>query len=676
MARLRETFAAIPEGLALFDSEDRYVLWNRAYAEIYAERPDADLSGMLFQDVIRSMVDRGLYQEALGREEEWFADRMAKHRQASEYCCEQPLTDGRWLRVAERPTSDGGRLGVHIDITDLKKREASFKLLLENNPVPMWVCDRETLRVLCVNNSAVAHYGYDIATFQAMSLSNIHPPEELDRLRAAVESHEIDALEDSIWRHVKADGGVIDVAFYVRSLQFADREAILVAATDITERRRVEERVSYLAHHDLLTGLPNRAAFVGRLAAEFAKAEEQRRPFALLCADLDGFKPVNDVFGHSVGDQLLQEVSERLTKCCEKDFVARVGGDEFVVIVTEYAQPQVVADLANRLVAAIAKPFDVEGSTIHIGLSVGVAMLAEDGSDMEMLRGNADAALYRAKAEGRNRVRFFDAELDAQIRFRHGLQQDLHRAVERGELHLHYQPQTAIGGEIVGFEALLRWRHPEQGNIPPSAFIPIAEESGLIIPLGEWVLKEACNEAASWTKPLNLSVNLSPIQFQQGDVPHLIHRILLETGLSADRLELEITEGVLVSDFSRATSILRRLKSLGVRISMDDFGTGYSSLSYLQSFPFDKIKIDRSFVMNLDTNPQSSVIVRTIIGLGRGLGVPVIAEGVETARQLDFLASEGCLEAQGFFIGRPRPIADYEAIVGDFPGADEEAAVA
>jgi EAL domain-containing protein (putative c-di-GMP-specific phosphodiesterase class I) len=277
---------------------------------------------------------------------------------------------------------------------------------------------------------------------------------------------------------------------------------------------------------------------------------------------------------------------------------------------------------------------------------------------------NADAALYRAKAEARGTVRFFAAEMDKHLRERRALQHDLRVALARGEMTLHYQPQASITGEIIGFEALARWKHPTRGFVSPGQFIPLAEDSGLIIPLGEWILRQACREAASWLKPLQIAVNLSPVQFRHGDLPALVHSVLLETGLAPGRLEIEITEGVLIDDFTRAVSILRRLKALGVRIAMDDFGTGYSSLSYLQSFPFDKIKIDQAFVANLERNPQSAAIIRAVIGLGRGLDLPVVAEGVETAAQLDFLTHEACNEVQGYFIGRPAPIDRYADLIG------------
>jgi EAL domain-containing protein (putative c-di-GMP-specific phosphodiesterase class I) len=306
-------------------------------------------------------------------------------------------------------------------------------------------------------------------------------------------------------------------------------------------------------------------------------------------------------------------------------------------------------------------------------LSIGVAIFPTDGNAAATILANADAALYRAKAEGRGTIRFFEADMDERLRERRALQHDLRSAIERGQLSLHYQPQVRMDGTPIGFEALVRWNHPVHGTVAPGSFIPLAEESGTIIPIGQWILREACREAASWPRPLQIAVNLSPVQFQHGDLPGVVHSVLLETGLAAGRLELEITEGVLIGDFSRAVSILRRLKALGVRIAMDDFGTGYSSLSYLQSFPFDKIKIDQAFIANLDRNVQSTAIIRAVIGLGHGLSLPVSAEGVETQEQMSFLVRESCDEVQGFLFGRPQPIDAYAELVGRTPALQPRA---
>jgi len=440
--------------------------------------------------------------------------------------------------------------------------------------------------------------------------------------------------------------------------------------------KRAAERIAHMAHHDPLTGLPNRAAFGTRLAMVLERSAAERSKFAILCIDLDRFKEINDLFGHSAGDLVLREGSERLVTAVNGQFIGRLGGDEFTIIVQDSQQQTPGASIAESVLSAMSENLEIEGHRIAVGVSVGVAIYPDDGLDAATLLSNADAALYRAKAEGRGTIRFFAVEMDQQLRQKRSLQHDLRCAVERGELRLFYQPQASISGEVTGFEALARWQHPKRGLVQPAEFIPIAEESSLIISIGEWVLREACAEAASWPLPLQIAVNLSPAQFRQGDLPTLVHSILLQTGLSPSRLELEITEGVLIGDFTRALSILRRLKALGVRIAMDDFGTGYSSLSYLQSFPFDKIKIDRSFITNVQSNHQSAAIVRAVIGLARGLEVPVVAEGVETTAQLDFLARESCSEIQGYLIGKPSPISSYSNMVGRAGTAQMARAVA
>lgn len=419
------------------------------------------------------------------------------------------------------------------------------------------------------------------------------------------------------------------------------------------------QSIVHLAHHDALTDLPNRVAFAQHLALTFEQAVAKGETFAVFCIDLDNFKEANDVFGHALGDKLLREVSVRFAAAATGCFLARIGGDEFTLIATESNSVHGLDGLAGKLLATTDDVFDIEGQKLRIGLSIGIAVFPKDGSDTGTLLSNADAALYRAKADGRLTVRFFEPEMDRHLRERLALQLDLRSALERNELTLHYQPQATIDGEVFGFEVLLRWHHETLGFIPPNEFIPLAEKNGLIVSIGEWVLRCACREAAGWSAPLKIAVNLSPVQFQHGDLVSLIHSILFETGLAPARLELEITEGVLINDPPRAQSILRRLKNLGVRIAMDDFGTGYASLSSLRSFPFDKIKIDRSFIVDANVNGQSAAIVRAVIGLGSALSMPVIAEGVETEAQRSFLAQEGCTEIQGYLIGWPAPVETF-----------------
>jgi diguanylate cyclase (GGDEF)-like protein len=433
---------------------------------------------------------------------------------------------------------------------------------------------------------------------------------------------------------------------------------------DITEQKRAEKRIAHIAHHDSLTGLHNRAAFSDYLATAIDEALRNGRTFAILCLDLDRFKEVNDIYGHLVGDALLREVARRLQAVAEGAFLARVGGDEFILITVGEAQAAAVGELALRLRAALSGGIEIAGRQLRIGLSIGIASCPVDGTDPATLLANADVALYRAKTDGRDAIRFFEADMAAQLRDRRELQHDLQSALANDELRLDFQPLARIDGEIVGFEALVRWHHPRRGLVAPGIFIPLTEESGLIVAMGEWILRAACREAASWPNRLQISVNLSPVQFRNDDIVRLVHETLIETGLDAGQLELEITEGVLIDDFSRAVSILRRLKALGVRIALDDFGTGYSSMSYLQAFPFDMIKVDRSFISNLERSAQSQALLRGVIGLARGLELPVTAEGVETQAQLDVLTLAGCDLVQGFLIGRPAPIDGYAQIVG------------
>jgi diguanylate cyclase (GGDEF)-like protein len=433
---------------------------------------------------------------------------------------------------------------------------------------------------------------------------------------------------------------------------------------DITEQKRAEKRIAHIAHHDSLTGLHNRAAFSDYLATTIDETLGASRTFAILCLDLDRFKEVNDLYGHLVGDALLREVARRLQAVAGGAFLARVGGDEFIVITVGDEQAAAVGQLAQQLRAALSGDIEVAGRQLRIGLSIGIASCPLDGTDPETLLANADVALYRAKAEGRDAIRFFEAEMAAQLRDRRELQHDLQSALANDELRLDFQPLARIDGAIVGFEALVRWHHPSRGVVTPGIFIPLTEQDGLIVAMGEWILRAACREAASWPNQLQISVNLSPVQFRNDDIVRLVHETLIETGLDAGRLELEITEGVLIDDFSRAMSILRRLKSLGVRIALDDFGTGYSSMSYLQAFPFDMIKIDRNFISNLECSAQSKALLRGVIGLARGLELPVTAEGVETRAQLDVLTRAGCDLVQGFLIGRPASIDAYAEVVG------------
>jgi diguanylate cyclase (GGDEF)-like protein/PAS domain S-box-containing protein len=786
-ARLLDAFEAIPEGLVIFDADDRYVMWNRRYGEMYADYRDILTPGVRFEDVLRTGLTRGRYPDARGREEEWLAERMRQHR-ASHCAHERQRPGDRWLRIEERRTSDGGSIGMRVDITDLKRREASFRLLFDDNPVPMWVHDRTSWRFLAVNDAAVGRYGYSREQFLTLSVDEIHSERGGEERR---DETGLDVNDEVVSRHLKANGDVIEAAVYSRMLTYEGHDAVLVAAVDVTKRKQTEDellrtrtflrlvienvpttivvkdardlkyvllnragenmfgiaspemvgktahevfphptadeiaehdavllqssaetdfgehtiqtpagatrlvkarrlsirdqrgqpqyllsviedvteqknadnRITHLALHDALTDLPNRTAFNEHFAATLERARSSGGSFAVLCLDLDRFKEVNDAFGHMIGDALLRSACERMQGVSEGAFLARVGGDEFVLVATGQ-QPLTAEALAGRLQAAFAADFGVDGHALRVDVSIGVAVFPLDGEDATTLVGNAEVALHQAKSRSRGGIRFFTSAMDRQLRERRAMQNDLRHAVERGEFQLYYQPQARIDRDIVGFEALLRWQRPDRGLISPASFIPIAEESGLVVEIGAWAVRAACREAASWPRPLQVAVNVSAIQFRRGNLPALVHAALLETGLKPERLELEITEGVLIEDVSLAQSVLRQLKVLGVRIALDDFGTGYSSLSYLHSFPLDAIKIDQSFVAKLYRAPQPGAIIRAIIGLAHGLKLPVLAEGVETEDQLAFLSREGCDLIQGYLLGRPLPIEAYAELVG------------
>lgn len=427
---------------------------------------------------------------------------------------------------------------------------------------------------------------------------------------------------------------------------------------DITDRRKAEARIEHLAHHDPLTGLPNRTNFRKQMEFELNRLPRENS-IALICIDLDHFKNVNDTLGHPAGDTFLRQVGKRLKGCVrEKDSIARLGGDEFAVIQPNSDLRRAKA-LAWRIVRELSGHYDVAGVSIVTGASAGVAMAPNDGTNCDQLMRNADMALYRAKAEGRNTFRFFELEMDTAARERHAMEMDLRHALEAGEFEIHYQPLIdSASGDAAGVEALLRWPHPKRGNVGPDQFIPIAEEIGLITQIGEWVLNEACREVASWPGNLKLAVNLSPEQFRHGDLVKSVAAALAGSGLTPDRLELEITESLLLQDNQRTLEALHRLKDLGVSISMDDFGTGYCSLSYLRSFPFDKIKIDRSFVQELGEDGDCRAIIEAIVTLGRRLGITTTAEGVETDDQLRELESVGCSQMQGYLFSKARPGAE------------------
>ena len=665
---------SMAQGLNMFDAAGRLVVCNQRYLEMYRLPAEVAKPGCTVHDLVQARVEAGTFFDVDAAEYTANLQTAMRERKSSNKILE--LTDGRVIAVNSQSTSDGtGWVVTHEDITERRRAEkerdrsrAFASTVIENVPATIIVKDAHDLRYMLINRAGEEYLGVSRGEIIGKTSEEMFPPNVAAQIaqhdRQLMESGETFITEEHPTTTPAGEIRIVSTSRAPIRDQDGNIRYLLAVIEDRTQRRRVEAQIAHMAHHDTLTGLPNRVAFNECLNSTMDAAAKDNSSFALMSLDSDRFKEVNDVYGHGIGDKLLCEMAQRIQQAAGGAFVARLGGDEFTVIATDGTQPAAAEALADRIITAIAKDFMIDGQLLRTSVSIGIAVHPVDGNEATALIANADAALYRAKQEGRGTYRFFEADMDKRLRDRRVLQQDLQTSIERDELTLHYQPQARISGEVIGFEALVRWHHPTRGMVAPGAFISLAEDSGLIVSLGEWVLREACRQAVSWPKPLQIAINLSPVQFRHGDLPALVHTVLLETGLAPSRLELEITEGVLIGDFSRAVSILRRLKSLGVHIAMDDFGSGYSSLSYLQAFPFDKIKIDQAFISNLERNVQSATIVRAVIGLARGLGLPVLAEGVETKEQLAFLAKENCDEIQGYLIGRPLPIDDYAELTG------------
>ncbi|MGF3025410.1 putative bifunctional diguanylate cyclase/phosphodiesterase [Methylobacterium aquaticum] len=666
--RFEAVVESLPVGVCLFDANLRLIAVNDRLRDLFGLPPDLLRLGTPLERMIRTSAAVGNYLDQ-SPDEAWatvsarIAQRIRLHR-------ERRLPGGVLLKTTIVPLSDGSTLVVHEDATDRARADARLaeqKNRLDHALTHMshgLVLFDADYRITVVNRQFLDLYG--------LSAETVHPgitAEELIHRRT--EAGNFPGLTpEEAWRQVRerlatrtryrldqtlVDGRVIAVTYAP-----TPEGGFVTVHEDVTAAKRAEAQIVHMARHDALTGLPNRVLLHEGLVEALDRTPASRGgATAVLCLDLDRFKTVNDTLGHAVGDKLLCKVTARLTAAIRDEAqagratLARLGGDEFAVVLLATSRFK-AGRLATRLIETVARDYEIDGKRIAVGLSIGVALAPPDGQDPDGLLRAADMALYRAKAEGRGIHRFFEPAMDVAVQARRGVELDLRVALAEQQFALAFQPFLDLtANRIAGFEALVRWHHPARGVVSPAAFVPVAEETGLIVPLGEWVLRRACQEAARWPDPVRVSVNLSPVQFRTGDIDATVIAALRDAGLDPHRLELEITEGVLLQDTPSTLAILHRLKGIGVRIAMDDFGTGYSSLGYLRAFPFDKIKIDRSFVADLSVRPDALAIVRAVTTLADSLGMSTTAEGVETEEQLAHLRGAGCTEVQGYLISRP-----------------------
>jgi len=672
-SRLKEAIEILPEGIVILDADNRYVAWNKKYAQIYHRAIDTIVVGGSLEEAVRIGLKRQMYPEAFGREEAWLAERI-KNLRTPAAPHEQLLDDGRCYLIEECRTSEGGLISLRIDITEMKQREASIRLLFENNPLPMFVVSRDHMGILAVNSAAVSHYGYTRRDFSRLSLREIQNGE----LQLPFESNGQQAGqpdEPQLFKHYRRDGRSMEVEVYVRPLVHEGREALLIAAIDVTERRKADRKAAYMARHDALTSLPNRHLLAERMQLAMARAKRGDR-MALLLVDLDNFKVVNDTLGHAAGDELLQVMADRLKKTLrETDTVARLGGDEFAVLIVDLDHPSSATRLAQRLIGILSEPVRIGSKDVVCGGSVGIAMAPDHSCDPIELFRLADLALYAAKEDQRGTYRLFERELDAKVKARNLLETEVRDAINNNEFELYYQPIVCVKTmAAVGAEALLRWRHPRLGLASPADFIPIAEEIGMIAELGAKVLRQACKEAMNWPEHTSISVNVSAIELEAESFVDTVKMALAESGLPSHRLIIEVTESTIMKDVQLATHILRQVCDLGVEIAMDDFGTGYSSLSSLTKVPFQKVKIDRSFVRDLAVSMEARAILSTIVELARTLGMRTTAEGVETVEQFEIVKDYGCTLTQGYLFHRPQPAETVREIFRASQAAEQNAA--
>ena len=659
------------QGLCMFDAMQRLIICNKRYAELYGLNDEQTKPGSTLRAILEARIACG---NAPADHESYIKDRVKEVTENSPYEVTNRLSDGRYIFVVHRPMANGGWVATHEDITERKQAEAEIEESRNNLARAETMANlghykfEQGSKALTWSENLYRIFDKSPETFTPTLnavLELIHPDD-----RPVLEQYRRDVmtgfdLPPITERLVRGDGQIIYIENWARPLRASDGSVIGMFGTiqDVTDRKQAEAQISYIARHDPLTGMANRAVLLEKMEEALARLRRGQEPFAILLLDLDGFKHVNDTLGHTAGDELLKKLGQRLTFLLrETDILARLGGDEFAIIQSGGAnQREAAIALAVRVLEVVAEPFDVGGDNVTIGTSIGIALAPEDAASSGELLQKADLALYRAKSEGRNNFRFFDAEMSKRAIERHQLLNDMRVALTRKEFELYYQPVfDAKTRRPCVAEALVRWRHPSQGLIPPDRFIPLAEDAGLMEPLGEWILEKACRDAVAWPEHIKVAVNLSAVQFRSGKLFDVILCVLVESGLPPERLELEITESVLMQDTKSNSAMLQQLKNIGVSIALDDFGTGYSSLSYLTTFPFDKIKIDKSFTQGLTNNGGCAAGVASVLMLARVLDMTVTAEGVETNQQFELLRASGVHQMQGYLFARPGPVAELD----------------
>jgi diguanylate cyclase (GGDEF)-like protein len=667
--RFDAALANIAQGLCIFDADNRLVVCNARYRQMYRLSESQATIGTPFLELLAHRQRQGTFPRDLDVGC-YVADVLRQLRTKGQWNAITELRDGRFIAVASSLMPGGGWVATHDDITELKQRERQllaqnmrFDTAINNMSHGLCMFDGHQRLVVCNKKYADLYLIPENLTRPGTTLQEVLRAQNASEL---IDAGTVEAISAAANRNMPGMGvcELRDGRSILIKHQPMSRGGWVATHEDITEQRRTEAKIAHLAHHDALTDLPNRTLLQKRLGEACGELGEGAS-LAVLCLDLDRFKEVNDTLGHATGDALLRAIAQRLLGCVrEFDTVARIGGDEFAIVQANAPQPTSATALALRIVETLTAPFEIDGHQILIGTSVGISVGPDDSSDAAELLKNADLALYQVKGQGRGSYRFFEPGMDARMHARRQLEMDLRQALAKCAFEMHFQPILNLDSNRVStFEALIRWHHPSRGWVPPTEFIPLAEEIGLIVPIGEWVLTSACRAAAQWPDGFCVSINLSPLQFKQGDLLQAVARALTLTGLAPARLELEITESILLENTDTIIGMLGHLRDLGVRIAMDDFGIGFSSLSSLSRFHFDKIKIDKSFVAGLGKNDHSAAIIEAVATLGATMGMTTTAEGIETVDQLMWLRAIGITEAQGYFISRPQPASHIAAMV-------------